>query len=302
MVTCRKQALTPRTIAHYLREEIHALMLSRLQKPGPQGTLEKIAELCCQPPGTSGTSPKVPLPWKYRDEPVIRGAPRPVPKYYEVDGLPRLAAEEMIKGNGLDIAVVIDIDQRESLGQIETVLGGPDDIDRLVDSRNLAAAGDRVALLVDGKGTARGLLRVAEGSGRYPFEPAPRAVKDVRDAPDGGLAAIEARAKSMEESIAVAGATLAGLNDSIAKAREEIAGLSAERGKMVAGLRAEQPVAVVVGRSPEAVAGWAALGVATLGDLAGLDDARMAQAVKEKLSTRAEVQALREAARTRIGG
>lgn len=174
MIECRRQALTPRTMAYYLREIVdQSIVRAVAGKAVSYSGLDALERLCCPVPDSDDPGDKPGGAFTYIPDDYVYGvAGEQLPRHrYEIEGEALDVAREMLLGNGIDIVEELDITGTPGLDRIGEIIAAGS-IDDRVAGKELVQPGDSVALLKDADGRAAGYLVVSRGQGRYAF-PAP---------------------------------------------------------------------------------------------------------------------------------
>ena len=238
MVACRRQALTPRTISYYLREHI-ALQIGRtIENGGDNGRSDGMAiAFCCEKDGKTGARWPEPSTG-YVLGPVAAKQPR---TRYKLEGKTKEAALDMLSGNGVEIAEVLNLGAAGTPAKLAEIIGKSPLDERLMRAEAIGA-GDRVVVLHDA-GLVRGYLVEEYGNGKYPYTPISSREKVV-SAPvlDNETALkLEAKlghlAKQMEAAEAEASTLDAGISEALGQHKNAFTALSKNIGTSAATLK-----------------------------------------------------------------
>jgi len=206
-LSCRKQALTWRTIKYYFGH-----LGERLWK--------RVDTMCCPPPEDDDDG-VIPRPPKFTDfgvpldridsEYILRETDRSIriltgrnpPTDYKVNphvvdlGIDQ--AKIALEGNGVEVATEIEIEDVDAIRKLREASVGIDAKDRINDAGDVAP-GDRVALIVR-DGVAVDYIKVESGGGKFLYD---RKGAPGVELPDKALERAESKAAALEERLKAA--------------------------------------------------------------------------------------------------
>ena len=341
---CRKQAMTWRSLQYFIGE-------SR------DNVAKRLEKFCCgrKDNGAGGgvTKPDIKYdPGKYEEfaavdlieeyqlEDAFVGRPPKSPTDYKrkiiVNDLSEADAKKTLIGNGIEIAVTIDVDDEKAFEIIEEKSVGISTTDQLI-SAGSVRPGDKVGLLVR-DGVARGYVLLEKGSGKLLFSTKTAAFsrEDALQAKElvtatntakGELTElitlretlsadvnklrtdVEALGVEREKSVAAVKDVETQLTE-LAKTRTEItreidvvnkelASAEKNRKTIMVAVREGQPVTVVTGnKDPALIAKLAGAGVTTVADISRLTTAKIKQLTAAGIINLTEARKLKKDAQT----
>ena len=236
MGECRKQALTPRTIAYYMREQITRIIADGLDQRFPDGDetpadlRDRIRKTCC--PGEKESTPDDDIFKRPKNRKIKGAKPADLDEFeVVVAGDDTRVAIEKLTGNGIGIAETIAVAEQAGIDRMAEIIAG-DNLDERIVQKELVKPGDTVALLIDSAGRSAGYLVTERGPGRYSFPvadvPAPKPGAAEIDRPLGDLDSLAAGVNKLTGEIETAGSALEILLEERASASAAIAGATDE--------------------------------------------------------------------------
>ncbi len=233
MLTQRKQAMTPRTMAYYFRELFEQSLVGIFAGQRPTAGLQDLAPVCC-PVSEKDDTPvpgKKKRPFDFVGSEIAKGtiAGRVESKYIDLDNMNLEAAEIALTGNGVDVTEIIDLDDPESVDQLGAlILTGS--LDERLREKEKLRPGDK-AVLIAKDGQAAGYLLQERGLGKYTYKPSSEKTAPREKTLSAGFTEVELAADALEKRMAALGGTadsadgrIATLNKSLAALSEDIGG------------------------------------------------------------------------------
>ena len=290
MMRARKQALTPRAMAYYLRGRIEQEKYDIWGGKDYTDVTNELAHMCCW--GAQQDSDDITIlpgtvPWVLNPDDIVlgRGAEQPG-RYFHLLDQSQEQATEILHGNGISIAEVINLKGGglPALVSFMKGAGAAIDISARLTNRELVSAGDSVALLMNGD-VAAGYIVVAKGEGQYLFSP--DLIAEL-----GGSAtllpktALPAATPAPTQEVEDLRAQVSGLNAQLHGLQRLLGSLQDEMASVRISARESEPLDKIesdVTLKPEVVGQLKAMGVSTVRDLRLLPDATRSDILSQGL-------------------
>ncbi|TRD16103.1 DUF6519 domain-containing protein [Palleronia caenipelagi] len=330
MLTCRRQAMTPRSMVYHFREMFETMISQTFVGEDYTVPLSTLKSICCpREQDNSGQGAMLDYqPWILPEATVAKGpvADNTYRKYYDIYGMSLEAAAEVLEGNGIDVEDYIDV-QKDEARDLLANLGGTS-IDERLGLQDRVGPGDRVVMLTKGD-QAVGYVIVERQPGKYVYPTAKsRSVEralaksaaitavsaghsqmdNKTDAIAGRIAMLETQMKGLDAQISEKTALLqdtitklAAATDDVTRARKEFALLDAETDTAIRTLREERPVTALAEVDSEIFKLLSAHGIVTIAELSTLDSAKLTAISDGAAETKARLTDARLSAAKLLG-